>query len=120
MIYTGAENAPPPWLAEASLAYFGTDPYYSRGHNAYDGRGAFNAIFFRNLLMLYAVNHNAMYLQKMQAYADATWADPTVHDPSTNLFKLNPGPRHSLLDQAAMVQVYALLSWNSSNHTKLS
>jgi len=56
----------------------------------------------------------------MQTYADAVWTDPAVHDAATGLFKLNPGVRHSLLDQAAMVQVYALLSWRASNYSWLT
>jgi hypothetical protein len=107
-------------LADATLAAFGTDPYYSGVDLAYDGRGVFNAIFFRNLLMLYAVNGNATYLQKMQAYADAVWSDAKLHDSKTNLFKLNGGMRHSLLDQAAMVQVYAFLGWSPSMYAKLT
>jgi predicted alpha-1,6-mannanase (GH76 family) len=107
-------------LADATLAFFGTDAYYSGVDGAYNGRAIFNAIFFRNLLMLYAVNHNPMYLQKMQAYADSAWSDPKVRDPKTNLYKLNGGARYSLLDQAAMVQVYAFLNWSPTTYSKLT
>jgi rhamnogalacturonyl hydrolase YesR len=107
-------------LADTTLAFFGTDAYYSGVDGAYNGRAIFNAIFFRNLLMLYAVNHNPMYLQKMQAYADSAWSDPKVRDPKTNLYKLNGGTRYSLLDQAAMVQVYAFLNWSPTTYSKLT
>lgn len=106
-------------LGDAALAFFATDAYYSGTMGAYDGRAIFNAIFFLNLLMLYAVNRNAMYLQKMQAYADAAWSDPKVRDPKTNLYKLNGGSRYSLLDQAAMVQVFACLSWSPTMYSRL-
>jgi glycosyl hydrolase family 76 len=107
-------------LADAALAFFATDAYYSGTMGAYDGRAIFNAIFFRNLLMLYAVTRKAVYFQKMQAYADAAWSDPKVRDPKTNLFKLNGGSRYSLLDQAAMVQVYACLSWSPITYYRLT
>jgi hypothetical protein len=107
-------------LADLTLTTFGKDAYYSGPDGAYDGRAIFNAIFFRNLLMLYAVTLTDRYLQAMRAYADAVWADPRVHDTKTNLFKLNGGSRHSLLDQAAMVQVFALLSWSPTAYGKLA
>jgi predicted alpha-1,6-mannanase (GH76 family) len=103
-------------LADATLAAFGGDPYYSGTMGAYAGRGIFNAIFFRNLLMLYAVNHNAVYLQKMQAYADAVFTNMQ----SGNLYRLNGETRYSLLDQASMVQVFAFLSWDAGTYAKLT
>ncbi|MDQ3810923.1 MAG: glycoside hydrolase family 76 protein [Chloroflexota bacterium] len=107
-------------LADASLAFYGTGAYYSGSNGAYPGRSIFNAIFFRNLLMLYAVNRNPSYLQQMQAYAEAAWVDPNVRDPQTNLFRLNGESRYSLLDQAGMVQVYACLGWESTMYGKLT
>lgn len=107
-------------LADLTLTTFGKDPYYSGPDGAYAGRAIFNAIFFRNLLMLYAVTHTDRYVQAMRQYADAVWSDPQVHDTRTNLFKLNGGSRHSLLDQAAMVQVFALLSWSQTAYARLA
>jgi hypothetical protein len=98
----------------------GTDPYYNRGWGAYSGRGMFNAIFFRNLLLLYAVTQTAAYRQAIQDYADRAWADPNVRDPRTGLFRLDGGARYSLLDQAAMVQVYACLAWEPASYGKLT
>jgi len=107
-------------LADLTLTTFGADPYYSGADGAYDGRAIFNAIFFRNLLMLYAVTRSDRYLRAMRGYADAVWSDPLVHDMRANLFKLNGSNRHSLLDQAAMVQVFALLSWSPTEYAKLA
>jgi predicted alpha-1,6-mannanase (GH76 family) len=107
-------------LAAATLAHFGTDAYYSGTTGAYSGRAIFNAIFFRNLLMLYAVNRDVEYVQKMQVYADAVWVDPALHDRRRGLFRLNGESRDSLLDQAAMVQVYAALSWDPDRHELLA
>src|SRR5207249_11100886 len=54
-------------LASRALAAYGSDPYYSGERGAYSGRSIFNAIFWRNLLLLYAVNKNQTYLQKMRS-----------------------------------------------------
>ena len=112
-------------LADKALTFYSNDfadPYYSSppgsvGKGAYSGRGIFNAIFFRNLLMLHAADPTYVpqpsgisYVQRMQTYADTAWNDPRVHDASTGLFKLDGGSRNSLLDQAGMVQVYASLA----------
>jgi hypothetical protein len=119
-------------LADAALSFFSknfADPYYSAagaGIGAYSGRGAFNAIFLRNLLTLHAAQpayvppSGVSYLQRIQAYADAAWADPAVHDRATGLFKLDGGAQRSLLDQAGMAQVYALLAWDASGYDKLA
>ena len=108
-------------IASRALATYGRDPFYSGGRGAYSGRAIFNAIFWRNLLMLYAVNRNATYLQKMQAYADHAWNDRATHDPRSDLFTYEPSaPRSWLLDQAGMVQVYACLAWEPSSYGKLT
>jgi len=108
-------------LAARTLAAYSSDPYYSGERGAYRGRSIFNAIFWRNLLLLYAVNKNQTYLQKMQAYADKAWNDRAFRDPKTSLFKDDPAaPAYWLLDQAGMVQVYACLGWDARNYGKLT
>jgi hypothetical protein len=87
-------------LADASLAYFdrtpgGREPPY------------FLAIFFRNLLDLAAVDHNPAYRAAAQAYADAAWARSRLA--GTDVFRFDSGGP-SLLEQAAMVQIYAALT----------
>jgi len=54
----------------------------------------FAAIFFRRLLGLAALDGRADYVAAAQAYADQLWRRP----------------RHSLLEQAAVVQLYAALA----------
>lgn len=108
-------------LAERAFEHFGTDPYYGGGRDAYPGRAIFNAIFCRNLLMLYAVNHNPVYLERIQAYADDAWNDLSAHDPETGLFKYDAdSPSYWLLDQAGMVQLYACLAWEPSSFGQLT
>jgi uncharacterized protein YyaL (SSP411 family) len=73
---------------------------------------AFNAIFLKNLLLLYAVNGNAAYIDAMQAYADRMW--DSRRDSATGLFDA------SLLDHAAIVQVLATLAWDPWQYGKMS
>jgi predicted alpha-1,6-mannanase (GH76 family) len=91
--------------ADAALAWYGA--------RAYQGQPAiFVAIFFRNLLQLTALTGSTAYRAAMQAYADRAWDDPSIHDPATDLFTFEgPSTPCTLLDQAAMVQILALLAW---------
>jgi len=108
-------------LASRALDAYATDPFYSGGRGAYGGRAIFNAIFWRNLLLLYVVNKKSVYLQKMQAYADHAWNDRATHDQRTGLFNYDPASSSPwLLDQAAMVQVYACLGWDPRTYGKLA
>ena len=88
-------------LADASLSYFdrtpgGREPPY------------FLAIFFRNVLGLYAVDGNRAYRDAAQAYADTAWEQSRI--PGTNVFRFASSQPPTLLEQAAMVQIYATLT----------
>jgi predicted alpha-1,6-mannanase (GH76 family) len=108
-------------LATRTLAAFSTDPYLSGDRGTYSGRSIFNAIFWRNLLLLYAVNKNGSYLQQMQTYADHAWNDRAFHESRSGLFKDDPeSSSYWLLDQAGMVQVYACLGWDARSYGKLT
>jgi hypothetical protein len=87
-------------LADTSLAYFDRTP---------GGREPpfFLAIFFRNLLDLAAVDGNSDYRAEVQEYADAVWDG--ARDAKSGLFRFDPSRRVQLLEQAAMVQIYAAL-----------
>jgi Glycosyl hydrolase family 76 len=88
-------------LAEASLGYF---------HQTPDGNEPpfFLAIWFRNLLALESVDGDARYRNALQAYADAVWDQQ--RDRSTGLFHFRGSRSAKLLEQAAMVQIYAALA----------
>ena len=89
-------------VAHAALEYYG-------GTGGYDAQPAvFNAIFFKNLLLLGAENGNPAYREAMQSYADRVWE--VVRDPATDLFRFERDRPVPLLDQAAMVQIYARLA----------
>ena len=91
-------------VADTSLDVFG--PEFSQPP-------AYNAVFFRNLLVLSAETGDDRYRAAAQAYADRVW--DTLRDPSTGLFdfvygRTRTAEPHRLLDQAAMLQIYAALA----------
>jgi uncharacterized protein YyaL (SSP411 family) len=88
-------------LAERSLAYFDRTP---------DGREPpfFLAIFFENLIELAAVDGNSTYRAEAQRYADGVW--DRVRDARTGLFRFDGTRSVGLLEQAAMVRIYASLA----------
>jgi len=69
----------------------------------------FNSIWFKNLLLLESVTGGSEYRDAMGDYADQQWED--VRDPSTGLFA-GDDEHTELLEQSAMVQIYATLAWS--------
>ena len=67
----------------------------------------FLAIFYRDLLALSDVGSRASGRAAVESFADAAWA--RERDPNTGLFYFGH-TKAPLLDQAAMVQIYALLA----------
>ncbi len=98
-------------IAEAAMEYYGTAGRLWRQDPI------FNTIFFRNLLQLEAVNHDTKYRQMMQSYADEVWK---IRDPETGLFVWEPYKPLDLNQQAAMVQIYALLAWDPRDYQKIT
>lgn len=91
-------------IANAALAYLGAN----NDALLHTQDPIFDAIFFKNLLMLYAIDHNPAYVQAMRDYAD--WAWNTARNPSTGVFTFPNRTPTDLLDQAAMVRIYAMLA----------
>lgn len=89
-------------IAEASYRYFVTEGRLN------DHEVFFNSIWFKNLLLLESVTGGSTYRDAMEVYADRQWRE--VRDPETGLFPVH-GDATELLDQAAMVQIYATLAW---------
>ena|SRR5438309_6834290 len=69
---------------------------------------AFNAIYFRNLMMLGATIGDSLYRRVARRYADDTWDN--ARDRRTNLLRPEPSGEERLLGQAAMVQMFGLLA----------
>jgi hypothetical protein len=81
---------------------------------------SFNCMLCRNLLLLADVSGAAAaYPRGMAEYA--AWAWTTVRDPRTTLFPFDGADKPvTLLDQAAMVQINALLAWDPADWPKLA
>lgn len=90
-------------VAAASL-----DLYVGQGR--LDAQGApFNAIYFKNLLLMESVVGGTTYRRAMQDYADHVWAER--RDPATGLMRFADNAVTQAIEQAAMVQIYATLAW---------
>ena len=88
-------------LADASLRYF--DENRLRAEPPF-----FLAIFFRNLLSLGQAAHDPRCRAAAQAYADGVWTNR--RDPRTGLVAFHAGAPARLLEQSALVQLYAALA----------
>ncbi|WP_432561210.1 glycoside hydrolase family 76 protein [Kineococcus sp. SYSU DK003] len=99
-------------IADASLAWF-VDGGRLDSHPPF-----FNSIWFKNLLLLESVTGGHRYRDAMAAYAERMWT--TRRDAATGLFVFPDGETGGattmLLQQAAMVQVFAVLAWNRKDH----
>jgi Glycosyl hydrolase family 76 len=107
-----------PYLARAEAIAAKALRHYS---GSYESRpAAFNAILFRNLLGLHSVTADDGLRRRirdaMSGYAGAAWA--TRRD-RHDRFHFARGGR-TLLDQSAMVQVYALLAWDPGDYGALA
>lgn len=89
-------------IAAAALEYYGGAGRY------YTQPARFNAIFFKNLLLLNEEAPSPTYRKAMQAYADEVWR--SARDAETNLFKFEVYKPVTLLEQSAMAQIYATLA----------
>jgi hypothetical protein len=80
---------------------------------------SFNAIFFRNLLLLHAATGDdglrSDILGTMRGYADWAWSERR-----DDRDRFHISDQDGLLDQSAMVQVLALLAWKPEDYLKLA
>ena len=87
----------------------------------YERQGpAFNAIFFRNLLLLHAASADAALraeiIEAMRGYADHAWSENRDrHD----RFRFSRSGV-TLLDQSSIAQILALLAWDPGEYSKLA
>jgi len=92
--------------AQASLAYF--TPSRLGGENPF-----FPSVYFRNLLYFDAVSGQTQARSVAQSYADYFWTHQRL---SNDLFVLGSPPTGQLLVQAAIAQIYGLLSSSPSTY----
>jgi hypothetical protein len=92
--------------ANAALDFFTPDLLWTQA-------APFNAIFFRNLLVLDHFAHDPRYRRTLKQYLDRAWRE--AREPSTGLFRLGGigvyGGTFGSIDQAAFVQMFTLLGW---------
>jgi hypothetical protein len=83
---------------------------------------ALDAIFFRGLLVLYSATGDtslqSRILNTIQTFAADAWDN---YRTSTGLFRFpgSQGSGYQLLDQGAMLQIYAMLAWDPSDYENL-
>jgi uncharacterized protein YyaL (SSP411 family) len=91
--------------------------FYQQGGRLYTQDVIFNAIFFKNLLLLSAVRPNPRYRSAMQSYAD-TLAQAV--DGSTGILAVQPYNPVDLLVQSGYIQLQALLAWDPKDYELLA
>ena len=96
------------YLAEAQRIASAATAYYDTKGGISTQPVSFNSIYFKNLMLLESTTGGSIYRTAMQSYADSVWA--VNRDVATGLFHF--GSDHTqVIDQAAMVQIYAVLGW---------
>lgn len=108
-------------IARAALAFYGANDRW------FTQPARFNAIFFKNLLILQAQSPDPAYRRAIQRYADAVWdrfRDGRTGlfpvDLNSGLFTTNGTVQVTLLEQSAMVQIYGLLAWSPRDYRLLA
>lgn len=99
-------------IASTALAYYEQHGYFGQDP-------AFNAIVWRNLLLLASIDttYLAATKQAMQTYADSTWITNRRED---NLFYFPANATTAtLVDQAAMIEIHACLACPGSGYDLL-
>ena len=81
-------------------------------------RPFFLAIYFENLLTLDATRRDGRYRAAMQAFADAAWNK--LRSSSTGLFEFPQERNVEVLNQAAMIRIFADLARNPADFAKPS
>ena len=97
------------YLARASEAASTTLAYFSAAQLEHQPP-FFIAIFADSLLRLNALAPNPAYPAYLAEYANRAWS--TYRDPESGLFDFHDREATLLLQQAAMTQLFAYLSWD--------
>jgi hypothetical protein len=100
-------------IARNALRHFADSGYHRQPP-------AFNAVFFRNLLLLHATTGDAELrteiIEAIRGYIDYAWYERRDR---RDLFHL-PNGGVTLLNQSAIVQLLALLAWDPRTHRMLA
>jgi len=107
------------YLTEARRIAAASQAYFIGGNRLEHQPVPFNAIYFKNLLLLESVVGGSRYRREMQAYSDRMWR--RHRDPKTGLFR-SPGRERGafrVIDQGAMIQIDAVLGWDPARYALL-
>lgn len=116
----------PKYLQQATNAARASLRYWTAENRLQQQPAVFNAFYFKDLLLLDSVQHDPSYRAAIEQYATATWRDN--RDTDTGLFHFQPSGggdpawdrAAATLDQAAMVQVFAVLGWSADRLGQVS
>jgi hypothetical protein len=100
--------------------------YWSQGDRYFGQPAIFNAILFKNLLLLHSVAPDRAYRPFVERYATHIWDNN--RDPSLGLFRFPPsggGPydpsyRPETLEQSAAIQIFAALAWSPRDYGRIA
>jgi hypothetical protein len=104
------------YLAQAQQLARAAFPRFSGNRLLTADRPFFLAIYFENLLLLDATRPDPHYRKAMQQFADAAWRK--VRDKSTGLFDFPQERNVEVLNQAAMIRIYADLARDPADFAK--
>jgi hypothetical protein len=105
------------YLREAERVAEAAYTYYVTQGRLYAQPVYFNSIFFKNLLLLESVRGGDRYDKAMAAYADQVWS--TMRNPVTGLVQFDAAGTTQSIQQAAFVQVLAVLAMPRSDWSRL-
>lgn len=114
------------WVKEAEAAAEGSLEYWTAENRLQQQPAIFNAFYFRDLLLLDSVRKNSDYRDVIEQYAQSTW--DSNRDPETGLFHFqpsgggdyNPTRPAATLDNAGMIQIFAMLAWDRRDLSDIS
>ncbi|HEY6738734.1 MAG TPA: glycoside hydrolase family 76 protein, partial [Actinopolymorphaceae bacterium] len=100
--------------AEAALAFYGEND----GQRYWEQPARFHAIFFANLLQLWAIRPDPAYREVMRWYADE--ARRRFYDAETGLYRFTGDDPVALTEQGGMVRIEGMLAWSPGDYRKLT
>ncbi|WP_020579232.1 glycoside hydrolase family 76 protein [Actinopolymorpha alba] len=100
--------------------------YWTEGDRYFDQPAIFNAILFKNLLLLDSVAHDRAYRDVITRYATHIWDGN--RDPDLGLFRFppsgggdyDPSYRPETLEQSAAIQIFATLAWSPGDYGRIA
>ena len=124
ILYRATKN--PTYKANARADAQASIQYWTENDRYFDQPAIFNAIWFKNLLLLDSVAHDRKYRQVVERYATHIWNEN--RDPSLGLFRFGPsggGPydpsyRPETLEQSAAIQIFAALAWPTRDYRRIA